>query len=167
MLSTFYGSAPIEIAADERAKTNVSAEQTSPMNQPLTLEEYVRLYYYKTPILAEIARCESRFRHTGADGRVIRGEASWEDVGVMQINEFYHEDRAKKLGMNLHTLDGNLAYAKCLYGKEGGAVRIQQVLAKQRYICVSGKNENKLSTKTSPKERSLFGSPPKVGIRGR
>ncbi len=120
MLSAFYGSAPIEVITDESAQVEVPTRETAPVNQPMTLEEYIRLYYYDTPILAEIARCESRFRHTGTDGRVIRGETSWEDVGVMQINEFYHEERAARLGLNLRTLDGNLAYAKWLYGKEGG-----------------------------------------------
>src|SRR3989338_2804861 len=119
MFGTFYGTVPLEGATVARAKIAASAQETAPVNQPLTLEEYVRLYYHDAPILAEIARCESRFRHTGEDGKVIRGEASREDVGVMQINEFYHEERAEKLGLNLHTLQGNLAYAKWLYGKEG------------------------------------------------
>ena len=121
MFGTFYGTVPLAGATDARAKIAAPAQETAPMNQPLTLEEYVRFYYYDMPILAEIARCESRFRHTGDDGRVIRGEASEEDVGVMQINEFYHEERAENLGLNLHTLQGNLAYAKWLYGKEGEA----------------------------------------------
>lgn len=89
------------------------------INQPVTLEEYVRDYFENTPVLAEIAKCESHFRHLGTSGRVIRGEVTTEDVGVMQINEFYHEERAKMLGLDLHTLDGNLAYAKWLYRKEG------------------------------------------------
>jgi len=37
----------------------------------------------------------------------------------MQINEYYHTDKAKKLGLNLRTVEGNLAYAKYLYDKEG------------------------------------------------
>lgn len=90
-------------------------------DQPITLETYVRESFADTPVLAEIAKCESRFTHLGKNGKVIRGELTTEDVGVMQINEFYHDDRAEKLGFNLHTLDGNLAYAKWLYAKEGTA----------------------------------------------
>lgn len=118
-LSSFFGSSPADVTQKEIAKSVLTPLSSAAVVQPLTLEEYVRLYYYDAPILAEIARCESRFRHLGANGRVIRGELSYEDVGVMQINEFYHEERAEKLGLNLHTLDGNLAYAKWLYGKEG------------------------------------------------
>lgn len=126
LLGTLYGGlpaqagAPAEGTAVSRPEIAIPAKYTARANQPLTLEEYVRLYYYETPILAEIAKCESRFRHLGANGKVLRGEASREDVGVMQINEFYHEERAEKLGLNLHTLDGNLAYAKWLYDREGG-----------------------------------------------
>lgn len=119
LLSTFYGSAPANVEAKERAAVDVSTPQARFVDQPLTLEEYVREYFKDTPIMAEIAKCESRFRHFGANGKVLRGEVATEDVGVMQINEFYHEDRAKVFGINLHTLDGNLAYAKWLYNREG------------------------------------------------
>lgn len=119
LLSTFYGSAPADVKQNTRSNIDMQPHFSAVVNQPLTLEEYVREYYEDTPILAEIAKCESRFRHLGIGGKVLRGEVSVEDVGVMQINEFYHEERADKLGMNLHTLDGNLAYAKWLYHKEG------------------------------------------------
>ena len=99
--------------------TGLPAPSGLTADQPITLEVYVRDYFKDTPLLAEIAKCESRFRHLGKNGKVIRGEVATEDVGVMQINEFYHEDRAAALGFNLHTLDGNLAYAKWLYAKEG------------------------------------------------
>ncbi len=37
----------------------------------------------------------------------------------MQINTYYHRDAAEKLGMDLYSLHGNLAYAQYLYEKEG------------------------------------------------
>ena len=103
------------------AVTAIPVQVLPTADQPITLETYVRDYFKDTPLLAEIAKCESRFTHLDKNGKVIRGEVTIEDVGVMQINEFYHEDRAEKLGFNLHTLDGNLAYAKWLYAKEGTA----------------------------------------------
>jgi hypothetical protein len=69
--------------------------------------------------LAEIAKCESTFRHFLPNGEVIRGKVNKDDVGVMQINEKYHKDTATKLGFDLETINGNLAYAKWLYEKEG------------------------------------------------
>jgi len=86
---------------------------------PDSLEDYIRGYFSDAPVLAEIAKCESTFRHLTKEGKIIRGKANRRDVGIMQINEYYHAERAKKLGVDLHTLDGNLAYAKWLYSKYG------------------------------------------------
>jgi hypothetical protein len=68
--------------------------------------------------MANIAWCESKFRHNGSSG-VIRGQINRSDLGVMQINEYYHADTASKLGINIHSLSGNLAYARYLYEREG------------------------------------------------
>jgi hypothetical protein len=84
-----------------------------------TVEEYVREYFDGMPVLAEVARCESRFRHFNTYGDILRGEANSYDVGVMQINEHYHLKQANKLGYDLYSLDGNLGYAKYLFEKEG------------------------------------------------
>ncbi len=119
LLSTFYGNAPMNVQTEHVFGTAPMAPQAEVINQPLTLEQYVRAYYKDTPVLAEIAKCESHFRQFGVNGKVLRGEVVAEDVGVMQVNEFYHEDTAKALGLDLHTLDGNLAYAKWLYAREG------------------------------------------------
>lgn len=84
-----------------------------------TVEEYVREYFVDTPILAEVAKCESRFRHVADSGNILRGEANRHDIGVMQINTYYHKDTAKRLDLDLLTLDGNLAYAQSLFDREG------------------------------------------------
>jgi hypothetical protein len=38
---------------------------------------------------------------------------------VMQINEKYHLETSRELGFNIHTLEGNMAYARYLYEKQG------------------------------------------------
>ena len=81
----------------------------------------VRSYFEDTPILAEIARCESRFTQFNANGSIHQGVVNPSDIGVMQINRHYHLDEAKKLGIDLFTLEGNLAYGKHLYEEEGTA----------------------------------------------
>lgn len=88
-------------------------------NDPKIMEKYLRQVYADDPILVEIARCESNFRHYDKDGLVVKGIVNKADIGVMQINEKYHADTAKKLGLDLHTIIGNIAYAKYLYEKEG------------------------------------------------
>jgi hypothetical protein len=53
------------------------------------------------------------------DGNILRGEINKSDLGLLQVNEYYHGERAEDLGFDLNTVDGNLAYAKYLYDKEG------------------------------------------------
>lgn len=84
-----------------------------------SVEEYVHEYFADIPVMIDVARCESRFRHFGKNGAVLRGELTPADVGVMQINETYHKKTADKMEINLHSIDGNLAYARYLFEKEG------------------------------------------------
>ena len=88
---------------------------------PASTESYVRSYYVNTPILAEISKCESRFRQFTKNGDILRGRVDKDDIGVMQINERYNGDLAKKLGYDIYTLDGNLAMGQWLYDHQGSA----------------------------------------------
>lgn len=126
-MSSLYGSAQTatnQIPASVPATAQIAtvAESSSTI-QPTTnnLEAYLRVAYKDTPILVEVARCESNFHQFDAKGNIIRGIVNAGDVGVMQINEKYHADMAKKLGMDLYTVDGNIAYAKHLYAEQGTA----------------------------------------------
>ncbi|MEX0933469.1 MAG: hypothetical protein WDZ74_01815 [Candidatus Paceibacterota bacterium] len=83
------------------------------------VEMRVYAYFADIPEMIYVAQCESTFRHYGADGNVLRGNVVSSDVGVMQINEYYHLDRARSLGYDVHTLEGNLGYARFLYEEQG------------------------------------------------
>jgi hypothetical protein len=83
------------------------------------VEMRVYAYFADIPEMIYVAQCESTFRHYGADGMVLRGNMVSSDVGVMQINEYYHYDRALSLGYDVHTLEGNLNYARFLYEEQG------------------------------------------------
>lgn len=85
-----------------------------------SIEHEVRAYFADIPLLAEVAWCESRFVQTDpTTGEVKRGHLNSSDLGVMQINEYYHGAEARRMGLDLHTLRGNLAYARYLYEREG------------------------------------------------
>ena len=86
---------------------------------PETIGAYVREYYADTPVLADIAYCESTMRHVGKDGKVLRGLVDSDDLGVMQINTRYHLEDAEELGFDIYSLNGNLGYAQYLYEKQG------------------------------------------------
>ena len=97
---------------DKKVSIEISYDRKS-------VENYLRQKYADTPILVDVARCESTFSQFDKDGNVVRGKANRDDVGVMQINEKYHSDTAKKLGYDLHTIEGNTTYAKHLYEEQG------------------------------------------------
>ncbi|TSC70735.1 MAG: hypothetical protein CEO12_111 [Parcubacteria group bacterium Gr01-1014_46] len=85
----------------------------------VSTEKYVRQYFKDIPIMIQIARCESTFRQLDDDGDIHRGRVNNADVGVMQINEFYHLDTAEEKNYDIYTIHGNLAYARDLYERQG------------------------------------------------
>jgi len=44
------------------------------------------------------------------------------DVGWAQINEYFHLERARSLGINIYSEEGNKRYAKILFHETGGAL---------------------------------------------
>jgi len=85
----------------------------------MSTEKYIRQYFSDIPIMIQIARCESTFRHLEKDGSIHRGDINSEDVGVMQINEHYHLDESQRQNYNIYTIEGNTTYARKLYEEEG------------------------------------------------
>ena len=121
MLSIILLLASVAFSTPTTAISSTTSAEVSVLEGPETLNQYVRQYYADTPILGNIAWCESRMRQLGKDGQIFRGVVNPDDVGVMQINTRYHEDKAVSMNMDLYTLNGNLSYAKYLYQKEGTA----------------------------------------------
>jgi len=107
------------MALPEQPVQTVEQKKEIGVEEAIDVETYVKDYFRDIPILAEVARCESHFRQTDKNGKVIRGIENRSDVGVMQINEFYHSERAKSLNIDLHSLNGNLDYARKLYSEKG------------------------------------------------
>jgi len=89
------------------------------MPQSQTVEEYVRAYFVGDPIMVEIAKCESQFKQFGKNGQVIQNPHS-SAVGLFQIMASIHTDFADdKLGLDVYSLQGNAAYARYIYDREG------------------------------------------------
>lgn len=127
MLASALSPMTTKAVADAKAVTGTEAEATTtvealPADHPLTtvsVEAYVRDYFKDIPLLAEISKCESTFKQFDSNGRVIRGRVNSDDIGIMQINRYYHEEDAVKLGLDIYSIDGNLKYARWLYNKYG------------------------------------------------
>ena len=101
------------------ANGQVVQDKSTQVPASQTVEQYIREFYADEPVLSEIARCESRFRQYDEKGVVLRGEITPADIGIMQINERFHESTSETLGYDITTIDGNLTYARHLYQKEG------------------------------------------------
>ncbi len=95
----------------------ISTSTTNKVNNDI--ESKVKTYFSDTPIMQKIAYCESRNRQFDTDGSVIRGVVNSKDVGIFQINEKYHLSDSQKMGMNIHSVEGNMKYAKHLYDTQG------------------------------------------------
>lgn len=121
-MASAYMVGPSTSPIDAVASKNVEVTSTQVVKSPIkakTVEERVNEYFKDSPIMAKVAWCESRNRQFEKDGTIFRGKVNTDDVGVMQVNTYYHESTANKMGLNLMTLEGNLAYGKYLYEKEG------------------------------------------------
>ena len=102
----------------EAAAKNVPTSITSSTTKEYS-EKRVREFFKDTPVMIEIARCESNFRQFTDAGNVLRGGDSGGMVGVFQFFESIHATPAKALGYDISTLEGNLGYAKHIYQSEG------------------------------------------------
>lgn len=126
LMSSLYGAGQTanQISATSTVGTEAVMATSSTLtiedhNDPIKLQAYLKKEFAGRSILVDIARCESNFHQFDKDGDLIRGMVDKNDVGIMQINERYHDETAKKLGINLHTLEGNVAYAIHLYDEQG------------------------------------------------
>jgi hypothetical protein len=89
---------PTETAYGHIVSTATVEEVTS---SNYDTEQIVRTYFQDIPVMIQIARCESTFRHTLEDGSVLTGRVDPADTGVMQINKRYHEKTAETMSLNL------------------------------------------------------------------
>jgi hypothetical protein len=118
--ATTQGEVPVAEASEVVSEIVMIEESAEVPTTGPEVETYVRKYFADVPVMAEIARCESAFRHHDTQtGSILRGKVNGNDIGVMQINTTYHHNTARRLGYDLETLEGNLDYARHLYEREG------------------------------------------------
>lgn len=115
---TGAASAPTAEVAYGTITTDVNTQKVLAIGSADT-EAIVREYFKDIPIMIQVARCESTFRHTLADGSVLQGRVDPADTGVMQINKRYHAATAEKMDLDLEDIYDNMAYARYLYDNQG------------------------------------------------
>lgn len=110
---------PVSDTAYGQIATTATPDTTELIATGAETEKIVRAYFDDIPVMIQVARCESTFRHHLADGSVLRGHVDNRDTGVMQINTYYHGTTAEKLELNLEDIYDNMEYARYLYEKQG------------------------------------------------
>ncbi len=109
----------VAVAPLSKKATYASTKAYSTPGASAETESIVRSYFHDIPVMAEIARCESGFRHTLSDGSTLTGRVDSADTGVMQINKRYHQSTATAMDLNLDNIYDNMAYARHLYEAQG------------------------------------------------
>jgi hypothetical protein len=104
------------IAVKKTPKVAASYSEAAPVGDT---EAIVREYFKDIPVMIQVARCESGYRHYLADGTVLKGRVDAADTGVMQINKRFHLKAATAMGLDLDSIHGNMAYARHLYETQG------------------------------------------------
>lgn len=121
VISSITGStSPVTVTQPPKVETSAISEiSNKDVENMMSTEQYIRKYFADIPIMIQIARCESTFRQLDRDGEIHRGRVNSADVGVMQINEYYHLDQSLAKNYDIYTIEGNTAYARDLYMREG------------------------------------------------
>lgn len=109
------------LALSGQSTAAVAAINQSTLPDAPTVEEYVREYFADIPVMIEIANCESQFNQFDKSGNVLKNGAGSSAIGMFQIMASIHQPVAQKLGLDLNTIQGNAAYARYLYDKQGTA----------------------------------------------
>lgn len=107
---------PLVKAADE---STGMASSTIEIPDRAAVERRVREYFVDVPVMIDIARCESSFRQFSDSGSVFHGGSGGGMVGVFQLYGSVHAAAAIALGLDINTLEGNIAYARHLYESSG------------------------------------------------
>ena len=86
-----------------------------PVVQTVLAEEKFSDY----PLLVKICKAESNNRQFKKDGRVLRGIVNPSDIGFCQINEPIWNDKARELGYDIYTEEGNKKMSIYIFLHEG------------------------------------------------
>lgn len=124
LLGALLVSTPLNARTQENPSVQIAPQEPAPAVVSSTPPQF-------PAILLKIADCESGERDKygraipgtakqfNKDGSVVRGEANPQDIGKHQINLYWNGEKAKQLGYDLFTEEGNTKMALYLYETRG------------------------------------------------
>jgi hypothetical protein len=101
------------------APIRVSAQTVPDPNSEVAAK--VSTVFAAMPEMIAVAKCESNMRQFTKEGAVLHGGTGGAYVGIFQISEALHAERALKMGHDIMTIDGNIGYALWLRTTQGVA----------------------------------------------
>lgn len=99
------------------AVTHVASAEVQTVE--VTKEVHVKDVRDFPPALQVICKAESGGKHLKADGHIVRGHINPSDLGICQINEPIWNDRARDLGYDIFSEQGNKDMALWLFDHYG------------------------------------------------
>jgi soluble lytic murein transglycosylase-like protein len=117
ILAVVFWLFPLQVVAETPTETPLEAP-ISPVEQrkPVDLiQHYADKYNVPSDLPRAIIHCESRTNQAAIGRAAVVGV----DVGLWQINTYYHEATAARMGMDIWTAEGNLDYGFYLYTQQG------------------------------------------------
>lgn len=109
---------PYDVPAVERPESSQTEKILKPVKEvpTPTLE----------PALERVCACESGGgvapKQFDNQGNVIRGHYNPNDIGMCQINEYWWGDKAKELGFDIYTREGNIKMANWIYKNDSRGI---------------------------------------------
>lgn len=89
-------------------------------NKPAIIKEVMAEEKFSDyPLLVKICKAESHNKQFLENGRVLRGKINHSDIGYCQINEPIWNDKARELGYDIYTEQGNKDMAVHIFLNEG------------------------------------------------
>lgn len=79
--------------------------------------DFVKWAFADVPDMITIAQCESGIRQYSSPDVPLKGGGRY--IGIFQIDEQIHNAKAKSLGFDIYTPEGNIGYARYMYGFSG------------------------------------------------
>lgn len=109
-----------EVAKNEEVKTVATTSPLIIKNLDSEISRLASLYKVDESLAREIIRCESRIYKKATNENLDKNGNIWsKDHGYWQINDYWHEETAKKLGFNIYDEWDNLEYGFILISQQG------------------------------------------------
>ena len=92
-------------------------QQSLALRDNTGVADFVKWAFADVPDMITIAQCESGIRQYSTPGVSVKGAGRY--IGIFQIDEILHKNKAASLGFDIYSPEGNVGYARYMYSASG------------------------------------------------